>query len=179
VPDWAARLPRGLRRNLRRYREQLSREAAIEFRAGAAPQDLAPLFGLHRIRWGEMKGESGVLAEPGVEPFHRHVAEGFSRRGWLRVWRLLAGGLPACVIYGFAWRGLAAFYISGFDPRWARYGPGTLTIGFAVEDLIAEGVRELHFLRGREPYKYVWGARDRVNRTLRLAGARAAGPSDP
>ena len=33
-------------------------------------------------------------------------------------------------------------------------------LGHAVERAIGEGFREVHFLRGREPYKYAWGAVD-------------------
>jgi hypothetical protein len=33
----------------------------------------------------------------------------------------------------------------------------------AIEQAIAEGAREFHFLRGPEAYKYAWGATDRWN----------------
>ena len=33
----------------------------------------------------------------------------------------------------------------------------------AIEQAIAEGCREIDFLRGQEPYKYGWGAVDRWN----------------
>ena len=31
------------------------------------------------------------------------------------------------------------------------------------QDAIRAGIREFDFLRGNEPYKYLWGARDRYN----------------
>jgi CelD/BcsL family acetyltransferase involved in cellulose biosynthesis len=68
-------------------------------------------------------------------------------------------------------RGRAYAYISGFDPEWARYSLGTLLIAFAIERAIDEGCREFDFLRGREQYKYGWGAVNRA--TVRLVrGAR-------
>jgi CelD/BcsL family acetyltransferase involved in cellulose biosynthesis len=44
-------------------------------------------------------------------------------------------------------------------------------IGHAVEQAAAEGLLEFHFLRGREPYKYAWGAVDRPNHGRRLEPA--------
>jgi CelD/BcsL family acetyltransferase involved in cellulose biosynthesis len=35
-----------------------------------------------------------------------------------------------------------------------------LALGHAIEAAKAEGAASFDFLRGREPYKYAWGARD-------------------
>jgi len=43
----------------------------------------------------------------------------------------------------------------------------------AIEAAIAEGAREFHFLRGREAYKYEWGAVDRWNRRRSFRRAAA------
>ena len=37
-----------------------------------------------------------------------------------------------------------------------------------IEQAISEGRRELHFLRGKEAYKYAWGQNDRMNSAIRL-----------
>jgi CelD/BcsL family acetyltransferase involved in cellulose biosynthesis len=50
-------------------------------------------------------------------------------------------------------------------------------IGHAVREAVRDGVREFHFLRGREPYKYAWGAVDRAGYGRRLVPARDAGLS--
>ena len=52
-------------------------------------------------------------------------------------------------------------YISGFDPEYAPLSPGTLMFGHSIAHAMGEGAREFDFLRGRERYKYFWGARDR------------------
>jgi CelD/BcsL family acetyltransferase involved in cellulose biosynthesis len=46
-----------------------------------------------------------------------------------------------------------------------------LIVAHAIEQAIREGAGEMDFLRGREPYKYRWGAVDRSSygRTLRPA----------
>jgi CelD/BcsL family acetyltransferase involved in cellulose biosynthesis len=63
-------------------------------------------------------------------------------------------------------KGQAFFYLSGFDPLWARYSPGNALVGAAIAQAAREGATRFDFLRGQEAYKYRWGAADRP--TLRL-----------
>ena len=77
---------------------------------------------------------------------------------------LTIGSRPAAAYYGFCDRGRAFAYIGGFDPAFVEASPGAILIGHAIAQAIGEGGREFHFLRGREPYKYTWGASDRWNR---------------
>jgi len=39
----------------------------------------------------------------------------------------------------------------------------------SIEAAIEEGFKEVDFLRQREPYKYLWGARDRVSHRITLS----------
>ena len=55
------------------------------------------------------------------------------------------------------------FYLSGYDAARRFVSPGTLLVGAMLEQAVAEGRTEAHFLRGRESYKYAWGAVDRLN----------------
>jgi CelD/BcsL family acetyltransferase involved in cellulose biosynthesis len=64
-------------------------------------------------------------------------------------------------LYLFGHRRCAYFYLAGFDPRFKAFSPGMLLIGHAIEDTILEQAEEFDFLRGRESYKYRWGAMDR------------------
>jgi CelD/BcsL family acetyltransferase involved in cellulose biosynthesis len=74
----------------------------------------------------------------------------------------------AAVYYGFVANGRAYYYLSGFDPSFERLSPGTLIVHHAIQEAVREGAGEMDFLRGREAYKYGWGARDRAKRRLRL-----------
>jgi CelD/BcsL family acetyltransferase involved in cellulose biosynthesis/glycosyltransferase involved in cell wall biosynthesis len=118
------------------------------------------LFALHRARWAE-RGERGVLDSPGLEAFHREAAAALHRRGLLRLVGLVLAGRLVAVLYGFADHGRFLFYLSGFAPEVARLSPGRLVVAHALERARDEGQFELDFLRGREPYKYEWGAVDR------------------
>src|SRR2546423_211750 len=86
--------------------------------------------------------------------------------GPLRAQRVgTAGQCPApALLRGLAGHERTLAYLHGFDPAYEFESPGTILVGHAIEEAVREGAREFHFLRGRESYKYGWGARDRWNR---------------
>jgi len=164
VMDLTRPLPAGAERNLRHARARAERAGGLSVEradADSLPALLDALFRLHGARWAG-RGEAGVLASPEVRAFHRAAAAGLLAAGALRLTALSLGGRLAAVHYGLRHRGRAFYYIGGFDPGMAPVGPGTLAVGHAIEEAVGEGAREFHFLRGREPYKYRWGAGDRV-----------------
>ena len=83
--------------------------------------------------------------------------------GTLRLYALRRRAEIIGALYAFAHRGHTYYYLSGFDPAFAPYSPGTLLIGHAIEEAIREGSGLFDFLRGRETYKYLWGAKARLN----------------
>jgi CelD/BcsL family acetyltransferase involved in cellulose biosynthesis/ubiquinone/menaquinone biosynthesis C-methylase UbiE len=183
---WDAALPPDLRVRLRKARRMLARvgEASVELADSARVDEvLDALFETHRARWSS-RGAIGVLDES-VRPFHRAVTRGMLARGALRLFALRLGPRIIAVLYGFAERGALACYLTGFDPAFARYSPGVQLLAGAIEHAARQGARTIDFLRGREAYKYEWGAVDRstYRRTLRPARARlavgAGAPEEP
>jgi CelD/BcsL family acetyltransferase involved in cellulose biosynthesis len=63
-------------------------------------------------------------------------------------------------------------YLNGLDPDLPQLSPGTLTIAHMIQQAARDGMREIHFLRGRERYKYDWDAIDRPTYGLRLEPPR-------
>lgn len=163
-------IPTLQRRKLRMARNRLERGPVSKIIAthGLSPDQWADtLIALHTDRWQE-RGTPGVLANPRVQSFHRAALPSLIAHGIARLLALRIGSDIAGVYYGFSHRGRAYAYLGGFDPRFAYYSPGTVLLGHAIEDALREGARELHFLRGREPYKFAWGAREQTTfrRTL-------------
>jgi CelD/BcsL family acetyltransferase involved in cellulose biosynthesis len=74
------------------------------------------------------------------------------------------------VLYGFRWRDTFAYYQTGWDRDLARLGLGTVLVASAMRYARDEGCRTFDFLRGNEPYKYRFGAEDRVDQTWLHAG---------
>jgi CelD/BcsL family acetyltransferase involved in cellulose biosynthesis len=152
-------------RQLRRFTRRLAREGVSFDWIPPGQVDerlLVSLFELHsRARPGRGPGAFGIhqlafhsrlaaAAEPGRGP-----AAVVARRG----------GATVGVLYGFRWRDTFAAYQSGWDRGYARHGLGNVLVLHALELAAAEGARSFDFLRGTEPYKYRFGARDRWDRT--------------
>jgi CelD/BcsL family acetyltransferase involved in cellulose biosynthesis len=165
-----AGLPARLRSNLRYYRRRLGETAEVRFETAneeTLPEFMETLFRLHQARWNRRMLPGG-FASPRVRRFHGEVAPALLERGWLRPHGLRINGNLQAVMYCLLCRQRAYYYLGGFNPDLGRFSLGTLLIAHALEDAIAQGAREFDFLRGDEPYKYLWGARNRENRRLLL-----------
>lgn len=161
--DWTSALSRSMRQNLRTYRHRLDRVGRARFvraEPGSVAAALDVLFELHAARWRE-RGEAGMLADAGVAAFHREAAPAMAEAGLLRLHLLLLDERPIAAAYGFAAKNATFYYLGGFAPELAALGPGTLVVGHMIAEAAAEGARTFDFLRGRELYKYRWGAADR------------------
>ncbi len=173
VLKFPATLPRHKRVNLRRYGGRVAALGAqIEsVRSTDLAEALTALFELHSAQW-----QPGMFADEKVRAFHREVAAGMLANGMLRMYVMRAAGRIIGGCYGFQAHGRAHFYLMGSDPAWAKHSVGTLLVGHAIEAAQREGVGEFDFLRGREDYKYTWGAVDRgqYRRVLR----HGKGPHD-
>lgn len=171
--DGVASVPAGKRRKWRMAQHRAARrESFLQVaEAAAVPDMLDQLVRLHAARW-QSRGEAGVLADPRVVAFHRAAAPGLLEAGLLRLCSATIDGEVAGVYYGLQ-RGTAAYaYLGGFDPAFAHESPGTLLVGAAIADAAACGITAFHFLRGREAYKYEWGAVDRWTRCRRVEPCR-------
>jgi CelD/BcsL family acetyltransferase involved in cellulose biosynthesis len=163
------------RRDIRLARNRAGRRGAMEIMTADGNSAL-PMFEtlirLHGARW-ESRGATGVLSDSRVQRFHRAAIPRLLGAGLLRLCELRIAGATAGVYYGLQYRERAFAYIAGFDPQYAFESPGTMLIEHALNWAIRDGAREFHFLRGREAYKYQWGAVDHWNqrRTFRRIAA--------
>lgn len=159
------RIPAAIRRKLRMNRNRAARAGgtAVETATAATlPGLLAELVRLHQARW-TAQGEAGVLADPRVLRCLSQAAPRLLAAGLLRLQVLRLEGLAVAAILALLAGPRILFYLSGYDAAQAFISPGTLLLGAMLEEAETEGRAEAHFLRGREAYKYAWGAEDRFN----------------
>lgn len=165
APTWqatAATFDGALRSSLDRQRRKLERESAavVTERMIAEPEDLEAtmtrLERLHQARRAEA-GQRGAFGTPQLAAFQREVARRMLAAGRLRLWRLDVGADTIGVIECFRHGGTVAFYTTGFDRSWQRFGPGSRVMAVAIAAAIDEGATGFDFLRGDEPYKRLWG----------------------
>ena len=163
-------VPRKTLRDLRQARRRAAAAGAVEaIRADASTVSgfMQDFFRLHEGRWRPI-AEHGVCADPVVRDFHLTAAQRMLDSGMLRLYVLRVGNSTVAAYYGFTAKRTAYAYLSGFDPEFAEFSPGTQIVAHAIEEAVRDGAREFHFLRGGEAYKYAWGAVDRPNTALTL-----------
>jgi CelD/BcsL family acetyltransferase involved in cellulose biosynthesis len=156
-------LPRKIRGNIRYFQKRAEQAGRVSFETATAftrAEFLDALFRLHETRWRQLQ-QPGVLADPAIRRFHRAATPLLLRAGLLRLHALRLDQRIIAVTYVLHLRQRTYLYISGFDPEYAPLSPGTLMFGHSIAHAMGEGAREFDFLRGRERYKYFWGARDR------------------
>lgn len=165
---------RSFAQNLRTARNRLAR--AGDWRIGrvtgpALHDAFDSLSALHAARW-RLRGQKGVLADDGVRAFHRTALFGLEAAGLLRLTALELCGREVAMLYGLAAKGRHHCYLTAFDPAAAFFSPGAVLIDGAMREAAREGARIFDFLRGREDYKYAWGAVERpsVTRLFRRTG---------
>ncbi len=167
--DYVRSLGKNMREQIKRYPKRLEKQCAVEYQLAhgeaEVQQGLTDLFQLHGKRW-RARGQTGVLATPGRQKFHREVCHAFARHNWLRLWTLRCDGKPACVLLNYFYGGRYYFFIGGFDPEMMRLSVGTCLFARVFQHAIEEGAREFDFLRGEEEYKYRYGAVNRYYKDL-------------
>ena len=163
---------RGTLRRAERKMSELGVRLIVADGTTAVGPSLDRLYELHATRWGQ-RGQSGKLRDPGVQRFHREVAEKLSPAGRVRVYSLELRGATIAALYGLEFKGTFFYYQSGFDPSppngsiaaW-DYSPGVWILNAAIRDSVRRGLREFDFLRGVEEYKTRWTDRLRQTSTL-------------
>jgi CelD/BcsL family acetyltransferase involved in cellulose biosynthesis len=156
-------LPRKIRANLRYFRRRADQAGRLSFEAATADrlsEFLDALFRLHDARWQQLE-QQGVLGDPAIRQFHRAAAPLLLSAGLLRLHVLRLDERIIAAMYALHARGRMYCYLCGFDPEFGALSPGTLIFAHTIDHAIGEGAREVDFLRGRERYKYFWGARER------------------
>jgi CelD/BcsL family acetyltransferase involved in cellulose biosynthesis/glycosyltransferase involved in cell wall biosynthesis len=166
------RLPGKLLKNVRGQFRRL-RDANFSIATESTAEEfINSLLRLHSARWTAV-GEQGVLGDEFVRRFHREAVLRLLRAGILRMHGLRTEGRLSAVLYCLAWAGKVYYYLGGFDPELSSFGPGSVLLHHAIEVAREAGDREFDMLRGTEPYKYRWGATDRLSRNLVTVGAKS------
>ena len=152
--EFMASLQAKRRGKLRRDRRQLEGQGA-RYRLVETPEELqhglAEFARLHYDRW-DPRGGSGAL-NPGVEQMLEEVAGELLDKGRFRLFTIdIDGDTISAQIFVTA-GGEVRYWLGGFDPEWARFGPGNQAIVAAIEDAIARGEGRFDLGPGAQEYK--------------------------
>jgi len=155
-------LSRNFRSQIARYRRKLDQHHSAELRTvepGNAHAFVKELIRLNRSRIAD-KGEQSSLTDPAFRAFMCEVVPSLVREelAWMDVItdkeKIVATALNlvhADRIY---------YYLGGFARSHAELRPGTVLFSEVIRRGISRQYTSYNFLRGKEPYKYRWGARE-------------------
>ncbi len=154
--------------NLNYYERRARKEFDVEIRPlGVQELDhgMEAFFDLHQKRWRQ-RWLPGTFYSDRMKQFHKEAAGLFLENDWLRLHGLRLDGQLKAVLYCFAHKDRAYYYLGGFEPELSKYSLGTVLTGYAIKDAISLGMTEFDFLRGNEPYKTRWTQESRMNSRL-------------
>ena len=158
--EYLATLSSNRRRNLKRHLRRLD-EGEVELSEVSGPAQLDAALD----RWQQLRRMQWDSAGKDINPEHlsprfralmRSVAE------QALVWEFRHEGRVVGVYVNFADARTFHWYLGGFDPEVTSLGLGKIAIGHGIRTSIEAGRARYDFGRGAEPYKYWYGAQDRM-----------------
>ncbi|GAG11667.1 unnamed protein product, partial [marine sediment metagenome] len=96
----------------------------------------------------------------GMSDFFQEVASRFSLQKWVELNFLFYEDRVMATLLNFSYEDTIYFYNVAFNKDYAWYSPGLFLFNHCIKEAISEGKRKADFLRGREKYKYYFGAED-------------------
>jgi CelD/BcsL family acetyltransferase involved in cellulose biosynthesis len=155
-------------RNLRRLR----RLPGFDHRVITDPDQAAPAFerflALHESSWAG-RGGSGATGLQSLKSFHRDVVVRLALAGRLRFEEIWFDGACRASLYGICSGERYCYYLSGYDPAWAKYSLGGAVVGLSIAGAVERGMKFYDMLRGAEPYKFEWANETRATFAVQVA----------
>ena len=146
-----------LRRKLRRAESAGNLQYEVATSSDALDLPLQDFYRLHQSSSDPKKAQ---FLEPHLQAFFTDAARTLAERGWLRLSTLRLDGAAIASLLSFDRGSTVSLYNSGLDPEFRWLSPGIIIIAYELQAAIAAGRSHYDFLRGDEPYKYDFGARD-------------------
>ncbi|MDY6847124.1 MAG: GNAT family N-acetyltransferase [Chloroflexota bacterium] len=100
------------------------------------------------------------LTDPMRQHIHNTARIAFEQ-GWLQLSFFTMDGEKAAANMSFNFNKRLWLYNSGWEWAYRDYSPGWVLLAYLIEWATENGIRDLDFMRGDEPYKYKFGGIDR------------------
>lgn len=98
--------------------------------------------------------------EKGMEKFFRTITALFAANGWIEFNVLYFQDDPAAVLLNIIYHDEILFYNIAFNSNYAPFSPGIYLFNQSIRQAIEDNLSRADFLRGKEKYKYYFGAKE-------------------
>lgn len=96
----------------------------------------------------------------GMVDFFHELVRRFSLRKWVELNFLFQEDRILAALLNFSYGNQVSFYNAAFNREFVSFSPGIFLFNHCIKDAISEKKQKVDFLRGREKYKYYFGAKE-------------------
>lgn len=157
-------LPKNLRKNINSSLKSIKTYHSLSLIQSNSPEILIQL---HNKRW-KQKGFKGVLDDEIIQKMHSDVFNSEYQSNEVSIYILKMDEKTIACNYVLKKKKCVYFYLSGLDPLYSQYSPGTLALFMTIEELFKKGFSRFDFLRGNEMYKHHWGVTLKYNYSIQI-----------
>jgi CelD/BcsL family acetyltransferase involved in cellulose biosynthesis len=158
---YLSNLKRKKRHELKRKLKRMERLEGIRIKKITQTRHLVPaienFISLHK-RSGPQKQE--FWTKEGMTDFFTKVIHRFASKGWVEMNVLFFEKALISALLNFLYGEDVLFYNVAYDQDYAPFNPGFYLFHNSIVEAISEGKSSIDFLRGRERYKYDFGAEE-------------------
>ncbi|MFZ5692976.1 MAG: GNAT family N-acetyltransferase [Pseudomonadota bacterium] len=151
-----------MRQKLRRFLRQIEADPSFRIthsQGDEVERDIDILLKFWAAKWGSRKGDrlSSILKSNSI------MLRRCAQAGHLFMPMLWRGDRPLGGLASLLdpWKKAIHFYLAGRDESFNDPPPGLVLHAHSIRYAIGQGIKTYDFLRGNEPYKYSFGAKER------------------
>jgi CelD/BcsL family acetyltransferase involved in cellulose biosynthesis len=174
--DYMSGLKRKNRHEIKRKLKRLERLEGIKIKKITETHHLLPavesFISLHRKSSPE---KQAFWTTEGMPEFFTRIVHRFSEMGWVEMDVLFFEDSLISALLSFLYDDEVLFYNVAYDQDYAAFSPGFYLFHASIVEAISRGKHRVDFLRGREKYKYDFGAKECKIYSLILKRGESAG----
>jgi CelD/BcsL family acetyltransferase involved in cellulose biosynthesis len=159
--DYINGLKRKNRHELRRKLKRIERLDGIKIKKITETRHLQPaiesFISLHKKSSPE---KQAFWTIEGMPDFFKNVVHRFSKKGWVEMNVLFFEDSLISALLNFLYGNEVLFYNVAYDLEYATFSPGFYLFHASIVEAISREKSSIDFLRGREKYKYDFGAKE-------------------
>ncbi len=174
--DYMKSLKRKNRHEIRRKLKRLERLEGIKVKKITETRHLLPavknFISLHAKSSPQ---KQAFWTIEGMPDFFTRIVHRFSQNGWVEMNVLFFENSLISALLNFLYSDEVLFYNVAYDQDYAPFSPGFYLFHASIVEAISRGKSRVDFLRGREKYKYDFGAKECKIYSLILKRGESAG----
>lgn len=174
-----AALPKKMRWTIKKSEKDLQEKGQLGYEhvteLHQVPALIEAIYAVERKSWKEESGTS-ITAHSEQQGFYEALVKLAAERGVLSAHVLRLNGEPLAYILGIAGRdGVFLDLKESYDAAFREHSPGHVLKRYAIDALLARGIRTYDFMGGCEPYKMKWTDKTYFRLTLAISNRTLGG----